>query len=50
MIILFNSTAKSDVEEPGGKQFDWIVSDLPNEKIRKVQHHGKMDIFRVCSS
>lgn len=50
MIILFNSTTKSNVEEPGGKQFDWIVSDLPNGKIRKLQHHGKMDIFHVCSS
>jgi len=50
MIVLFNSTSKSDVEESDGKQSDWIVSDLPNGKILKVQQRGKTDIFHVCSS
>lgn len=50
MIILFNSTAKRDVEELCGKHFDWIVSDLQHGRIWKVQDHNKMDIFRICSS
>lgn len=50
IIILYNPTAKSDVREPDGKKFIWIVSDLSNEKIWKAQHHSKIDIFHVFSN